>query len=250
MRLPGWRVFLPSVAVILLTPVSLSAQVLDTMRQTGAIACSEPGSASSLADVPCRILVRQAVERFPPGPLMWMLDTFPTLAAAQALAGPTAVAVVADGRAWLLTVGRRHAAAPGAGRIGEVGPLPLPAARRYQIVLAFAKVPPGAHSASHTHSGPEAWFVLAGAQCVETAQGVHRTTAGHGTVVPADVPMYLTATGQEERRAFFLVVHDAERPWDTPVAWKPPGSCARGLESTLKCNVHRDSGSSVGAHRT
>ena len=225
MPIPGRVGLALGACMPLLVPVPVSAQSRDTTAQTPAIACAEPGTILPNAEVPCRILARVPVAAFPPGPLVWMLDTAATLSAAQAQAGPTGLALEADGRIWLLTVGPRRGPPHGLGRVAEVGPLPLPPARRYEIVIAFAKVPPGAHSASHTHSGPEAWYVVAGAQCVETARGVFRATAGHGTIVPADTPMHLTATGPDERRAFFLVVHDAARAWDIPSQWQPTGAC-------------------------
>jgi hypothetical protein len=49
---------------------------------------------------------------------------------------------------------------------------------------------------------------------------------GHGGVVPSDTPLYLIATGTTTRRAFFVIVHDAARPFYTEInSWTPRGEC-------------------------
>jgi quercetin dioxygenase-like cupin family protein len=58
-----------------------------------------------------------------------------------------------------------------------------------------------------THSGPEAWYLLAGKQCVETLDGSKGAKAGEGMFEPADTPMRLTILGRDTRDAFFIVVH-------------------------------------------
>lgn len=52
------------------------------------------------------------LSQLPQAPLYWRLKTFPTLAAAEAAAGPTSVAADVEGRFWLFTLG-----APGAQRL-------------------------------------------------------------------------------------------------------------------------------------
>src|SRR6266542_5975306 len=58
-----------------------------------------------------RSLGEKRVAQLPAGPLYWRMETYPTLAAAQAAAqaaaGATALAVEAGGRNWLLTLGPR-----------------------------------------------------------------------------------------------------------------------------------------------
>lgn len=186
-----------------------------------AIACAA-GNHKVIPGAPCTILVNRPL-LLATRTVTWTLDTFPTMAAARTLADSTSIIVEADNRIWRFHVGPRMEGRP---HFAEVGPFEVPVANRYAIVVAFAVVPPGAHSASHTHAGPEAWYVLGGSQCVETSAGPHRATTGQGMFIPGDTPMFLTATGSERRRAFFIVVYDAARAWNTPVTWQPPGLCS------------------------
>lgn len=188
-----------------------------------AIACVV-GDYKAHPSAPCTILANQPLA-VSASTLTWTLDIYPTVVAARAHTDSTGIVVEADGRIWLFRFGPLRPSRQGSTRVAQVGPLNPPAAPRHAVLVAYAVVPPGAHSASHTHAGPEAWYVLSGAQCVETPTGVTRAEAGHGMVVPADTPMFLSATGQEQRRAFFVVVYDATRAWNTPVAWQPQGRC-------------------------
>src|SRR3954453_23529886 len=59
--------------------------------------CSPAQSAS-------KSLGEKSIASLPAGPLSFRLESFPTLAAAQAVAGPLGVAAEASGKAWLLTL--------------------------------------------------------------------------------------------------------------------------------------------------
>src|SRR5687767_5649438 len=52
-----------------------------------------------------RPLSEQRVTQLPAGPIFWRIETFPTLAAAQAAAGPTSLVAQSSGRIWLFTLG-------------------------------------------------------------------------------------------------------------------------------------------------
>ena len=54
-----------------------------------------------------------AVGQLPPGPLFWRIDKFPTLAAAEAVAGPTGLAAEVAGKVWLFTLGQKGGVSPG-----------------------------------------------------------------------------------------------------------------------------------------
>jgi quercetin dioxygenase-like cupin family protein len=84
---------------------------------------------------------------------------------------------------------------------------------------------PQLSNAIHTHSGPEFWYVLTGAQCLETPAGVMRAKAGQGMFAPADTPMQLSILGSGKRDAIFVIVHDAARPATTVSDWQPKGRC-------------------------
>jgi quercetin dioxygenase-like cupin family protein len=89
---------------------------------------------------------------------------------------------------------------------------------------------PGMKSAVHRHSGPEAWYTLAGETCLETPDGVMVGRAGGPPViVPQGTPMELTATGTEVRRALVLILHDSAQPATMPATdWTPKGRCKVG----------------------
>jgi quercetin dioxygenase-like cupin family protein len=191
------------------------------------IACVDSSASGVIGGTPCTIFSRRPVEKFPDGPVLWTLETFPSRAAAQQAMSATGAVVDVDGKVWLLTVGPHRPVPPGAVRAAEIGPLPLPPAKSYEMMLAYVAVPPGSQSAVHVQSGPEAWYVLAGSQCVETPSTVQHIAQGSGGIVPADTPLYLIATGTTMRRAFFVIVHDAARPFYTEInSWKPRGACS------------------------
>jgi quercetin dioxygenase-like cupin family protein len=164
---------------------------------------------------------------FPQASVFWHLRAFPNRAAAEAAKSATGMVVEEDGRVWLSEFGPRLAGHHEGEAIAVVGPLLLPPAQSYTAVLSYAVMRPGDNSRVHTHPGPEAWYVLAGAQCLETPTGVHRARAGETMTVRSDTPMELNVTGKTLRRAFALVIHDSTQSRGTPSGWKPLGGCSQ-----------------------
>ncbi|MEA2712091.1 MAG: hypothetical protein QOK27_52 [Gemmatimonadales bacterium] len=105
--------------------------------------------------------------------------------------------------------------------------------KAYTIEVAVAVMPPGSRSRVHTHAGPEAWYMLAGEQCLETPSGARRAGAGQGMTQAGYTPMQLVATGNVVRHALVVVVHDAEQGWGSPSDWKPSGRCTSEAPSSL-----------------
>jgi quercetin dioxygenase-like cupin family protein len=157
----------------------------------------------------------------------WHLRAFPSRKAADAAKSATGLVVEEDGRVWLSEFGPRNAAPRGGKAIAIVGPLQLPAAKSYSAVLSYAVMRPGDSSRVHTHPGPEGWYVMAGAQCLETPDGATKAQAGGTMTVRSNIPMELNVTGTTLRRAFALVIHDATQERGTPSDWKPSGACSR-----------------------
>jgi quercetin dioxygenase-like cupin family protein len=150
----------------------------------------------------------------------------PTDAAAVQRTGD--VVAETEGRVWLFSFGLRPDVRAGARPVASVGPLSIPRAASYRVEIYRAVMPPSAYTVVHTHPGPEAWYVLAGEQCLETPNGTIRARAGEGTIgPPGGTAMRLTNSGRGERRAFFIVVHDANLPWSSPSDWRPTGACDR-----------------------
>ena len=157
----------------------------------------------------------------------WHLRAFPSRKAADAAKSATGIVVEEDGRVWLSEFGARNSTPRGGKPIAVVGPLQLPEATSYAAVLSYAVMRPGDSSRVHTHPGPEAWYVLAGEQCLETPAGATRARAGGTMTVRSNVPMELNVTGKKLRRAFALVIHDGAQPRGIPSDWKPSGACGR-----------------------
>lgn len=178
------------------------------------------------ASMECAILVRKIFHRLPQGPVVWRLETFPSLKAAQKAQTSASVVVRADGKTWLMSLSEPGQRSKGGQYITEVGPLPVPPASNYELLVAEAYAGSDAMNRPHTHSGPEAWYVLAGKQCVETPDGIKSAQSGDGMFEPPNTPMRLTILGPETRDAFFIVVHDPALPWNALSEWQPKNLCA------------------------
>jgi quercetin dioxygenase-like cupin family protein len=137
----------------------------------------------------------------------------------------TGIVVEEDGRVWLSEFGSRDLIGKGGQAIATVGPLELPPAKSYTVVLSYAVMRPGDQSRVHTHPGPEGWYMIVGEQCLETPSGAHRATAGGTMTVPPNVPMQLNITGTEVRKSLVLVIHDSSQARGIVSQWIPPGAC-------------------------
>src|SRR5258708_36664094 len=58
-------------------------------------------------------VAEKKIQQLPPGPLFWRIDNFPTLAQAQAAAGPTGLAAEVAGKIWLFTLGPKGGSSSG-----------------------------------------------------------------------------------------------------------------------------------------
>ncbi len=192
--------------------------------------CDVPVSERS-GEFGCYLTATQAIEALPAAPIFWHLDTYPTRAAAQAAAqGPASTVVESLGKVWLFTIAGAGWTPATGERVATIGPLPAAAGRRYTARYMEAVFPSTQtmQTAVHRHSGPEAWYVVGGAQCLRTPESTTVIRAGHGGVVPAGPPMMLTSIGPEVRRALVLVLHDPSEPWMTIATdWKPTTDCPR-----------------------
>lgn len=90
--------------------------------------------------------------------------------------------------------------------------------------------PPGATAPVHVHSGPEAFYAISGASCLETPEGVQVARgAGHSLMVRRGLPMLLMAVGRETRQGFALILHSQGSPPTTLTSdWTPKGLCPKG----------------------
>jgi quercetin dioxygenase-like cupin family protein len=159
--------------------------------------------------------------------VFWHVQTYPSLAAANAAKSSSGIVVEEDGRVWLSEFGSKDRASQGGHRVAVIGPLSIVAGRNYDAEIAYSVMAPSDHSRVHTHAGPEAWYVLAGAQCLETPDGIHRGHAGETMSVAPNGPMQLSVTGADLARSLVLVIHDSAQDFGAASDWKPPGACQR-----------------------
>jgi quercetin dioxygenase-like cupin family protein len=179
-------------------------------------------------DVGCWILSNDPIGELTGNQVFWHLDSFATREAAEAAKGRRSTVLQALGEVWLFTINDAHWRALGGRHISTIGPLPItPGAYTAQYMEAVFT--PGMTAPTHTHSGPEAWYTVAGETCLETPDGIQIGRAdGPPVIVPGGPPMHLTATGTEIRRALVLILHDANKPATTlHHDWKPKGLCKK-----------------------
>jgi len=174
------------------------------------------------------------LKQLPAGPLYWRVETFPTLAEAQAAAsryrwnpdavrheGSPALAAEVAGKAWLFTLGAKGGATPGGVKMAEIGPVPAITAPEYLLRVNQGSGPSGSKTPVHTHPGSEAFYVVAGQLSQRTPHGVSQVEAGgvmNGHAV--DTPMEVFNSGKDELIALIMFVVDATRPFSSPAKFE------------------------------
>jgi len=177
-------------------------------------------------DVGCWIISNDPVGELASTQTFWHLDTFSKRDEAEAAKTKRSSIVQALGKTWLLTIEDAKWRATGGEHVSTIGPLPIiPGVYAAQYMEAVFN--PGMTAPAHTHSGPEAWYTVAGETCLETPDGKQVGRAGGPPVIiPGGPPMHLTATGTEVRRALVLILHDSLKPATTlHHDWTPKGLC-------------------------
>ena len=183
-----------------------------------------PSPAAAQQKLEIKPVAEKKLKQLPAGPLFWQVQNFPTLAQAQAAAGPTSLTAEVAGKIWLFTLGPMGGSAPGGSNVAEIGPVPVIAAPEYLLRINHAGGPPGAKTPVHTHPGSEAFYVLAGRLGQRTPHGVSYAAAGqsmngHG----ADMAMEVFSAGTSDLDQLVMFVVDATRPFSSP-ATLPPGA--------------------------
>ena len=197
------------------------------MAQTG-VTC-EPVAQRGDRTLGCYITARESLGHVPADAILyWHIDSFPTLAAAEAARSGRATAVSSLGSAWLFTLADSAWHSKTGHHVAIVGPVPVVAADSLAAVYMEGIFEPGMKTLAHRHPGAEAWYTLAGAQCLETPEGKIVQRAGEsGMIVPAGVPMMLVGIGTTVRRSLVLILQDASQPRSIPAMdWVPAGLCS------------------------
>lgn len=170
------------------------------------------------------------VKQLPKGTLYWRVENFPTLDQAKAAAGeyrwnpdtvsydglPSLSTEVA-GKVWLFTLGPQGGATPGGTKVAEIGPVPPLSASEYLLRVNYGSGPSGAKTPVHSHSGSEAFYVIAGKLGERTPDGVGYAEAGHtmnGHM--AGMTMEVFNAGTTDLSALIMFVADATKPFSTP----------------------------------
>ena len=162
--------------------------------------------------------------------LFWHLYVLPGRTDTSAVNAPRSRIVEAFGKTWLFSIAPREWHSPVGQLISLIGPLPHSSVKSYTARYLEAVIPPGEKTPVHTHAGPEAWYLLAGAECLETPEGIMVAHAGDSAVIREGLPMMLSSVGKETRNAFALILHDSAQPWTMVMpqdGWKPSGKCPK-----------------------
>lgn len=178
------------------------------------------------SDLGCYLVATRPLGKLPVGEVFWHIYAYPTLAAANVVRAPRSSTVKSHGKVLLYAIADRDWRPASGERIAIVGPLPHNSETAYTARYMEATIPSGVKTPVHVHSGPEAWYVFEGAQCLETPEGSTVVRAGESALVRQGPEMMLSSVGSATRRTVLLVMHDASRPWmveNTP--WKPKGLC-------------------------
>ena len=189
--------------------------------------CSAP-AAGRTSDIGCYFTAVETLNDAPSHPIYWHLYTFPNRTSAENAQPVHGTIVESFSKLWLFTMAAENWRPASGDFVARVGPIPLTPGKSYTVRYMEATFNPGMRTAPHRHPGPEAWFVLTGAQCLETPDGITVVRAGESAVVREGPPMLLSSVGTDVRRALVLVVHDSSRAWTMPAHdWNAKGLCPR-----------------------
>lgn len=194
------------IGLSVLGPMPAVAQLMSTCVEKAPVRRGEFG---------CSILQTKVLPEGLREPVFWHIDRFDFEAAARAAVGDASVAFKDGGTWWLMTIESETSNHRGGRHVAQVGPLPLPPAPRYSMLIQSAVFGPGMYSLPHHHSGVEAVYVLEGEACYETPTSASKLQKGETAVMPAGTPMRAVVTGSTRRHVLAVIVHDSSQPATT-----------------------------------
>lgn len=177
----------------------------------------------------CFVHAEEHLQELPRAPIFWHIDRFRNRSAAEGARDRNGTVVQIRGQVLLFTIADESWRPSAGEHVANVGPLEVPAAQKLMATYMEGSFKPGMQSTVHRHPGTEAWFVLAGAQCLETPHGTQYGRPGAPPViVPPGDPMLLTGIGTEQGHWLVLILMDAAMPRGLPADdWTPKHVCER-----------------------
>jgi len=195
----------------------------------------QPQGTHQAGEIGCYIVAQERMADPPADPLYWHLDTFADVKAARTARGTNGSVIEAYGQVWLLTIAEESWRPQGGRHVATVGPFTPLTKGMQTATYMVATTDANMDSLPHTHAGPEAFYVIEGAQCLETPDGTQSLNAGEGGVVAGGVPMKLYGAGGGTRRALVLILHDAAQPVVIRrPAWQPKDLCLAGTDEKAR----------------
>jgi hypothetical protein len=249
---------MPTRCVHVLTTVRLVVLVALILVQLNSAQAGDPQAGAVPPPAPDArglfLTTEAQFESLPAQALYWHIYEYKSRAAAEGVRGERLTAAEVFGRHWLYAIAEEKWRPAAGERVAVIGPLDVatgtPYTARYmQALFPWAGPQPYGDGSGHRHPGPEAWYVVSGAQCLETPNGLIVASAGEGAMVPEGWPMAIASVGEQTRRALVLILHRSSEPYSMTVDgtsrvpgsavsdhrshgaphsdWKPQGLCAR-----------------------
>src|SRR5260370_37245767 len=166
-----WRRASDALGILLCSVIALSMYVQASGQPIPGGTCKLVSERTG--EVGCWIIAHEPVGQLTQSQTFWHLATYPTRSAAEAAKGPRATVVESLSKVWLLTIEGAGWRPSGGERVAEIGPLPIKAGEKYSAQYMEAIFTPGMTAAAHRHSGPEAWYAMAGEACLATSDSNH-----------------------------------------------------------------------------
>lgn len=201
----------------------------------------EDGTAKEEQAGPACLLAHESLGSLNAESVYWHLDKYPSVDQAQANKGRSGSVIKAFGSVWLFTVGPLASRPVNGEHVAQVGPILVDRNTSYDAEFLKSTFTPGMTAPIHVHSGPEAFYAISGDSCLETPDGVQVARGpGNSMTVRGGPPMLLMALGNEPRKGFALILHDASLPPTTLVhQWTPKGLCTQALKATAQSQPAR-----------
>lgn len=198
----GWSAIALTL-VSAMTPNTAAAQLMST--------CVE-NSPERRGEFGCSIIETKVLPDGLRAPVFWHIDRFDALERARAAVGPASIAFEAAGTPWLMTIESQTSDHHGGTHVAHVGPLPLPRAPKYAMLVQSAVFAPGMYSLVHHHSGVEAVYVIDGEACYETPARASKLRKGETLALPGGTSMRAVVTGSTPRHVLAVILYDAAQP--------------------------------------